>query len=40
VIQIGSTLREVYDRAEAEGTTPLAAARHVALERIATARVA
>lgn len=34
---IGQTLREVYDRADAAGTTPFAAARDVALDRIAAA---
>jgi leucine dehydrogenase len=37
VLRIGSTLREIYQRAEAEGTTPLAAALAVAHERVAAA---
>ncbi len=38
VTAIGATLRDVYDRAEADGVVPLAAARSVALDRIAGAR--
>jgi leucine dehydrogenase len=37
VTAIGTTLREVLDRAEAEGTTPSAAARAVALDRLTAA---
>jgi len=39
VRHIGATLHEVYDKATAAGVTPAAAAREIALARVASARI-